>query len=147
MKKYIARSSGSFMTLAMTLIASVFLVYSCADDVEGITGGHNFTMDFETRAGETSATDLIPNMRLITFTESARMFHGEVLNITRTANKLTAKVETGKWNLAMISSPEDFTLVSPNTTKSMDELPMYIYNPATKDGKTESAPELFFRIS
>ena len=133
------------MVLTMTLIASVFLIYSCADEIEGTTAGHNFSMDFETRAGETSATDLIPNMRLITFTENARMFHGEVLNITRTANKLTAKVETGKWHMAMISSPENFTLVSPNTTVAMDDLPMYIYNPTTTNGKTESAPELFFQ--
>ncbi|MDR0745777.1 MAG: hypothetical protein LBF17_04695, partial [Mediterranea sp.] len=135
-----------FNALTAALIASVFLMYlSCKDEMEKFTKEHNFSMAFATRAGNTSADGLVPRMRLFTFGQNTKTFHSEALNITRTANKLSTQLETGTWNLAMVSSSSDYVLVAPKANVAMDDLPMYVYQPIVDKGRSASAAELFFQ--
>jgi hypothetical protein len=146
--KYITGKLNVLRIWAVALVASVvFLTYlSCADEFEQTAEGHNYAMSFATRAGDgTSAADLVPNMRLFAFTQNTKMYHNEVLNIARSTNKLTAKVETGTWNMVMVSSPSGFALNAPQTNVSMDNMPMYVYQPVVNNGRSTSAAELFFQ--
>lgn len=133
-------------TLMIVLVTFVFLIH-CADNTSLVSAEHNISMEFPTRAGET-ALDLVPNMRLFTFykgTPNDKMFHQEALNITRNANKLSTKIESGVWNLIMVSSNTNFSLIPPVGQVEMQKLPMYKYRPVINGGKSSSAPQIFFQ--
>ena len=144
--KNIAGGLSLLKALVVTLVASVFLIYlSCTDKLDNPADGNSYSMTFTTRAGETLAADLIPNMRLFTFDRSTKVFHNEVFDVTRTTNKLTARVEAKTWDMVLVSSPSGFTLNAPRTAVSMENLPMYVYQPVVHKGRSTDAAELFFQ--
>lgn len=148
MKPYIIRSisfAKRLMTIGLT--APLFILHACTDDSEGIGEKKNLSLEFSTRAGET-ATEQIPTMRLFTFHHDPggstdQTFRQEVLNLTRTTSTITAQVETGQWNMALISTPNGGSIISPNTSVLMSALPMYRYSPTVTAGRSSNAHEIY----
>lgn len=145
MKQYITNKANHVRLLSIVLTASLFTVFSCTDEYEKADKNHNFSMEMSTRAGETVA-ELMPSMRLFTFYEGTpndKKFREEVLNITWSNDKLTAQVEVGKWNMAMVSNPNGGTIIKPTTANVMSKLPLYKYEPTVSNGKSSDAHEIY----
>ncbi|MDR3118698.1 MAG: hypothetical protein LBU44_04660 [Mediterranea sp.] len=144
---YIARKTRLAKILMGVLSVSACLIQSCTDDTDKASVEHNFSLEFSTRAGE-KTPDLVPHMRLFTSYSGApndNIFYQEVLNVTRSANKLSASIEAGTWNLTLVSSNTDVPLIAPAGNVGMQNLPMYKYQPTVTGGKSSDAPEIFFQ--
>lgn len=134
------------LTVAFTI--SLLVMYSCKDDLERASASHNMTLTF-TRAGETPL-EQIPTMRLFTFRNNNtlptdKMFYQELYEVTRDASggKVTAKIETGSWNMALLSTPNGGNIIPPVAGTVMSLLPMYTYQPTINAGKSSDAHEIY----
>lgn len=144
MRQYITGKAGLTRLLTVVLTTSLLTVLSCADELEKTSANHNLTLS--TRAGETAAQQ-IPSMRLFNFNHGGsddKKFYQEVLNITRSTDKLTAQVEVGQWNMALVSNPNGGTIIKPVANKVISQTPLYKYEPTYPNGgKTTDAHEMY----
>jgi hypothetical protein len=93
-------------------------------------------------------TALIPDIRLFTFyrgTGNDKRFREEVLNLSRTSTRISARVRVGEWYLAMVAPPRSSAFLQPQSGLSMAETPLYRYTPAVDavTGKSADADEVF----
>lgn len=148
MRQYLTGKAGLTRLLTVVLTTSLFILSSCADEFEKKEKDHNFSMDFSTRAGDTSA-EQVPYIRLYNFNYGGptdKVFYKEIVNVTRnqTQGKVTAQVEVGQWNMALVSNPNGGTIIPPTKADVMSKIPMYKYEPTyPTNGKTSDAHEMF----
>ena len=146
--QYITGKAGLARLLTVVLTTSLFTVLSCSDETENTNKEHNLSMSFSTRAGEVGA-DLVPTTRLFNFRNdnggaNDKKFYQEVLNLKRTADKITATVEAGQWNMALVSTPYGGTIIAPEVGKHISQQPLYKYAPTYSEGtQTTDAHEMF----
>lgn len=149
MKQYKTTTETVFAKCFMVvLVASLCALYSCKDDSYAIDNDHNVTFTF-TRAGDTPS-EQIPSMRLFTFyndngAANDSLFHQEVLSLTRnlSANQVSAQVETGIWNMVLLSTPNGGNIIPPVAGTKVSKLPMYKYQPTVTGSKSSDAHEIF----
>ncbi|MDR1414551.1 MAG: hypothetical protein LBI96_01965 [Odoribacteraceae bacterium] len=134
--------------LSIFLLAALAMTCRNADPLEDSdVSQHNLVLKmgaYDTPA----AAAILPTTRIFAFHRGApndKSFQSEILNLTATANQLSARVKEGDWYLAMVSAPAAATFSLPSAATTMEHTPLYAYAPAVNSvtGKSANAEELF----
>ncbi|MDR0765424.1 MAG: hypothetical protein LBF09_00600 [Odoribacteraceae bacterium] len=147
MKKYHSHQRWTRVILAILLLGIAGA--SCKREKPGENGETSYNLTLRMGAYSTPASaGIIPATRLFAFNRKTgdTRFSEEILNLSRTATGLSARVKAGDWNIAMIApASASSTFLLPSGGKNMELTPLYKYVPTVDPltGKSSNADELF----
>jgi hypothetical protein len=139
---------GNFLVMAAAVAAVVGGVSACREDqrLEGGGAASNLVVESASGASVTRSGSGLSTARVFGFLPGApagRLFQWEVLNVARTATRLSANVREGDWQFVIVAPPAGVPLELPRAGATAGSTPAYVYRPTVDaGGRSADAAEI-----